>query len=390
MNKNILWLVSWYPNALSPYDGDFIQRHAAAVALRQKVTVIYIKKDDRGSITRHVKIFSSTQNNLHEIIVFYYSVKTRFQFLNKILSALKYKKVYRKVLQKHISKNGKPTLIHVHVALKAGLQALWLKRKFNIPFIISEHWTGYLNEANYSVKDLGIIKRTLLQKIFSNASKVTVVSDVLGKAISSHFKIEKYVIVPNVVDTTIFFYEEKAKTKRVNLVHVSSLKYQKNISAIFEALSLIKKRNYDFRVLIFGTVHKELKTLITSKSLDGFVEFKNEVSQTQLAAYFKISDALILYSLYETFGCVVIEANACGVPAILSDLPVFHEYVTENENGIFVSPNDPLALADTIENFILSQYHFNNKMIAEKATAQFNYDVVAAKFCGIYENVLTS
>ena len=39
---NILWLTSWYPNRISPFDGDFIQRHAHAVASRIPLTVIYV------------------------------------------------------------------------------------------------------------------------------------------------------------------------------------------------------------------------------------------------------------------------------------------------------------------------------------------------------------
>jgi hypothetical protein len=131
--KNILWLVSWYPNALSPYDGDFIQRHARAVALFQKLTVIYVKKDERGSITKNIKIVSSSERNLTEIIVYYHVPSTKFQLLNKIYSVIKYKNVYRNILKKYISQNGKPDLVHVHVALKAGVNALWLKKKFNIP-----------------------------------------------------------------------------------------------------------------------------------------------------------------------------------------------------------------------------------------------------------------
>jgi hypothetical protein len=44
MQKNILWLVSWYPNKLKPFDGDFIQRHAKAVSLFQTLQLFILKK----------------------------------------------------------------------------------------------------------------------------------------------------------------------------------------------------------------------------------------------------------------------------------------------------------------------------------------------------------
>ena len=56
MESYALWLTSWYPTILSPYDGDFIQRHAKAVSLQQKVVIVYVKKDDEGIITKKNKI----------------------------------------------------------------------------------------------------------------------------------------------------------------------------------------------------------------------------------------------------------------------------------------------------------------------------------------------
>lgn len=390
MNKNILWLVSWYPNALSPYDGDFIQRHARAVALFQKLTVIYVKKDERGSITKNIKIVSSSERNLTEIIVYYHVPSTKFRLLNKINSVIKYKNVYRNILKKYISQNGKPDLVHVHVALKAGVNALWLKKKFNIPFIVSEHWSGYLPEAKNGVKNLSLIQKKLLGRILNEAKKNTVVSDELGKAIKKQFELNEYTVVQNVVDTNVFFPTQKIKNNVVQFIHISSLDYKKNIPEIIEAFNLVRKRGYEFRFVIIGPGKQDVIELIEMKSLSKFIEYKNEVPQTELASYLRVSDALILYSHYETFGCVVIEANACGVPAILSDLPVFKEYITENENGILVNTDNPLALADVIENFILAKYTFDNKSIGKKTAERFNYDIIGRQFCQVYENVLTS
>ena len=42
--KKILWLTSWYPNRMDEFDGDFIQRHAKAVALFCRVHVIFVVK----------------------------------------------------------------------------------------------------------------------------------------------------------------------------------------------------------------------------------------------------------------------------------------------------------------------------------------------------------
>lgn len=389
MNKNILWLPGWYPNILSPYDGDFIQRHARAAALFQKVTVIYIKKDEKGIVTQNKKIITSLQHNVNEIIVFYHPVKTGINFLDRFLSAIKYKKTYRKVLSDYIKETGKPDLVHVNIALKAGIQALWLKKVYNIPFVLTEHWTGYLPEAKFGLKDLSIFQKQTIQKIFKASNKITVVSEVLGNAISKQFDIKGYSIVPNVVDTSVFFAQDHPKNSPVQFIHISSLQYQKNVPAIIEAFNLVKKKGYAFRLLIYGPAVSGLKQLVQKNNLGESIQFKNEVPQIELAPALRTSDALILYSHYETFGCVVIEANACGVPAILSNLPVFKEYITAYENGIFVTPDNPAELANKIEDFILGKYKFNKQSIAEKAAKEFNYQTIGSQFAAIYENLLT-
>jgi len=51
----VLWLPSWYPNKLDPFDGDFIQRHANAASLHTKVHVIFVKADEEGKITGNLE-----------------------------------------------------------------------------------------------------------------------------------------------------------------------------------------------------------------------------------------------------------------------------------------------------------------------------------------------
>ncbi|MEO8413150.1 MAG: glycosyltransferase [Ginsengibacter sp.] len=388
MDKHILWLASWYPNALTPYDGDFIQRHARAVALFQKITVIHIKKDEEGKMTTDVQSFSSSQNNLEEIIVFYKPIKTRLHYLNRLLSAIKYKKIYRHILRNYINENGKPDLVHVQVALNAGIQALWLKKNFHIPFIVSEHWTGYLPGVKFGLKDLSILSKKAMQKIFFEAGKITVVSDVLGKAISNQVISKGYIIIPNAVDTSIFFPEYFPVNSTLQFIHISSLAYQKNCSAIINAFKLLKSNGYDFQLLIYGPDKPGLKQLVKENELENCIAFKNEVPQSQLASELRTADALILYSRYETFGCVVIEANACGVPAILSNLPVFKEYIVENENGLFVTPDNPAALAEKVADYILGKYQFDKKSISRKTVEKFSYTIIGKQFYDLYKTLI--
>jgi hypothetical protein len=146
----------------------------------------------------------SSTGNLKEVIIFYHPLKTGVKFLDKLLSSLKYKTIYRAAFKKYFKQEGLPDLVHVHVAMKAGLQALYLKNNFKIPYILTEHWSGFYADAAETVFSLGRWFTHFSRKILKNAMLVLPVADYLRKAINSFEKIN-YEVVPNVVNTSFFF-----------------------------------------------------------------------------------------------------------------------------------------------------------------------------------------
>ena len=81
----ILWLPSWYPNKLAPYDGDFIQRHAKAVSAYIPLHVLHIIRDEKGTITKSLKIEENKSGNLAEVIIYYYSRKRNLKILAEFI-----------------------------------------------------------------------------------------------------------------------------------------------------------------------------------------------------------------------------------------------------------------------------------------------------------------
>jgi glycosyltransferase involved in cell wall biosynthesis len=388
MNKNILWLPSWYPNKLSPFEGDFIQRHAIAASLFNSITVIFIKKDQKGIVTKSIKQEKNTTGNLTEIIIYYSSFKTGISLLDRLLSKRKYNYLYKEAIKKNIEDKGKPALVHIHVALNIIRQAFWLKKKYQIPLIITEHWSGYLPEAKVNINNYSSLYIKGLNQLFTKANHITVVSAVLGEAIKHRLGINNYTVIPNVVDIDIFFPIVKKSIAITTFIHASSLDDNKNPPAIIEAFSIVKTQGYTFKLIIYGPSSESVKELVNIKKLQNEVTFKNEVPQHLLAKDMQQADALILYSKYETFGCVVIEANACGIPAILSSLPVFKEYIIENKTGIFANPNDCKNLADKIISFIQQKDSFSPSEISNYTKGKFSYQIVGKQFDELYRSLI--
>ena len=67
----IIWLTSWYPNQIHPFDGDFIQRHARAVCLHNPVTVFYVSQLSEHNPTKENRNIERINEGVTEKIIFF-------------------------------------------------------------------------------------------------------------------------------------------------------------------------------------------------------------------------------------------------------------------------------------------------------------------------------
>ncbi|MCC7401859.1 MAG: glycosyltransferase [Chitinophagaceae bacterium] len=387
MTKNILWLPTWYPDRISPYNGDFIQRHARAVSEFHRVHVIYVVRDDKGKITFDVKEEEFVTGGFYEKIVYYYTPHYKVKAIEKLISALKYRRIYKKKISEHFKNSGEPALVHIHVALKSGRVARWVKKKFKVPYVISEHWTGYLPEAKDKFQNYPTYVKNAVRKTIGEASGISVVSDYLGSCLEKIFGPLQYKVIPNVVDTELFKPGVSERKQVTQFIHISGLDYQKDPEDILKAFEILKKNGFDFFLTVIGPPKDDLLKMTQQLGLAGQVSFLSEMPQKDLVKFYQGAQALILYSRYETFGCVLIEANACGLPVIVSNLQVFHEIIRENKDGIFVPGENPLLLAERLSWFIRNQQQFDSSAIAIRSQSLYNYKTIGAQFSKWYSSV---
>jgi len=388
MIKYVLWLPSWYPDRNTPYNGDFVQRHAKAVSKFHPVQVIYIVRDEAGSVTRKIFVEESKAGGLSEKIVYYYSPHFRIRFFDKLFSALKSRKLYKEAITDHFQKHGKPALVHVHVAVRTGHVARWIKKKFRIPYLLSEHWTGYLQEARDNFLNYPSYFKNSIGKTVKHSDGISVVSDYLGRSLEMIFGKIDYKVIPNVVDTDIFKPASSEFKQTGHFIHISGLDYQKDPEDILKAFGIVKQKGLSFHLTVVGPEREDLKNLAKELKINDSISFLSEMPQTELVKFMQRSDAFILYSRYETFGCVLVEANACGLPVIVSDIDVFHEIVSSNTNGIFVAKENPELLAEKLIWFLQNKQQFDHDKIMNRARQLYNFKKVGEQFSDWYSSVL--
>jgi len=135
---NVLWITSWYPNKLAPFNGDFIKRHAEAVSLYARVHIIHIVRDEKGLVTKDRLVEEFQNGNLKETIVYYYIEARRPRFIEKILSVSKFDQISKQLVDEEMSGTDKPDLLQVYIGMKAGLAGIYAKKKYNINYIVAE------------------------------------------------------------------------------------------------------------------------------------------------------------------------------------------------------------------------------------------------------------
>src|SRR5687767_9898947 len=128
--------------------GLFMQRHAFAVEEYDTVSVIHLDGSGAGEVKNQLEVIKN--GRVTEYIVYY--SKSRLPLLKYILNGWRYFNYSLKAWNAYRRVMGKPDLVHVHVLTRAGVVALYLKIRYKIPYMITEHWSRYLpgNRKDYS------------------------------------------------------------------------------------------------------------------------------------------------------------------------------------------------------------------------------------------------
>jgi glycosyltransferase involved in cell wall biosynthesis len=195
-----------------------------------------------------------------------------------------------------------------------------------------------------------------------------------------------YFIVPNVVDVNLFKPAQHIKNDAIRFIHISSLNdREKNVSGIIRAFGKALLTNPVMELVIVGEgvdAHK-YRELVRKLKLGEEIKFLGRLASDQIVKEINFSDALLMFSNYETFGVVIIESFACGRPVVTSNAGAIKGYM-RHEFGITVNRKDELALTKAILEFTEQKNKFNSDVIRQFAVNNYSYEKIGEKLAGIY------
>jgi glycosyltransferase involved in cell wall biosynthesis len=153
---------------------------------------------------------------------------------------------------------------------------------------------------------------------------------------------------------------------------------QKNLDRMLQACALAAKSLPGLRLVHFGKSHRDW-------SKWPFVTHRDSVPNTELPAWYRWADALLLPSLSEGFGIVLAEALACGTPCITSNRPAMNEIVTDRWDGLLVDPENVEDIARAIRQIADPSLQARLAAPARTAGIRFDQGVIEAREAGVYD-----
>lgn len=228
-------------------------------------------------------------------------------------------------LYRAIKDNGPYDVVHSHMNFHGGIVALVAKFAGVKKVICHAHNTSdeYLTLKRKVEQSLLVI----LIHLFANRKVACSIE--AGRYI---FKNDNFSLIKNAIDETEFYpaddelqkklYDFKLKNNLENKLiigHIGRFSIQKNHKFILNLAEDLYKNHQEFLIILIGSgpLESEIKELITAKNLNSHIMLLG--SQTNINFWLNLMDIFIFPSLYEGLGVVLIEAQATGVPCIVSD-----------------------------------------------------------------------
>jgi len=252
---------------------------------------------------------------------------------------------------------GRLDIIDAHFAYPDGYAAYLLGRWLKVPFTITLRGTEIRH-----VKDRRFAG--LLMQAVSHAAQVFSVSESLRQLLINHGASPQQIeVVGNGVDTARFSPQDRAACRNALglpanmrvLISVGGLVPRKGFHRVIEVLPRIREVCPDLVFLVVGGASAEgnnrpaLEQLAKALGLEDCVRFLGPRRPDELAAILSAADVFVLATSNEGWANVFLEAMACGLPVVTTDVGGNKEVVSDDSLGIVVPFGDSEALRQAIE-----------------------------------------
>ncbi len=287
----------------------------------------------------------------------------------------------------HINFNlNKPDIVQLYVVWPEGWQALFIKYSWKIPFVISEHWTGYHTEER---GPLPFHIRKYMRFIANRSKLLLPVTKQLLQAMRKLGFNRPASIIPNVVNTEYFKIEKKNSTH--TYLHLSHLdNNHKNIEGILHTWKKFSDQVEDVFLELGGDgdiQHWKKRSLEIGIRPSSIAIF-GTLNQKEVAEKMNTAQTFVLFSNYENLPLVMIEAMASGMNVIATNVGGISEHMGFCKWNKLIDSKNEEQLLNALKESHNEINAVDRPEISNYAIENFSFESVGKQFKQAYEQVL--
>lgn len=172
--------------------------------------------------------------------------------------------------------------------------------------------------------------------IYKSIPMAVVSESTREELVQKGFDQSKIAIVPNAVDTALYRPTDVRHQAAPLIGHLGRLKKYKSVDHLLEAFKIVRMELSEARLVIVGEgdVRPALERKARELGISDATTFTGQVSDTEKVRLLNQMTLSVNCSAKEGWGLTVIEANACGVPVVASDVPGLRDAVLDEKTGL--------------------------------------------------------
>ena len=225
-----------------------------------------------------------------------------------------------------------------------------------------------------------------------SAEAVLVISPRLHRLLLSEgVEEDRLHLIPPGVNPSLFegpFEDPFSGVGRPRILLVGRLAPQKGVSTLVEAAGLLKDPSAKVLLVGDGSERPKLEREAKRIGVGDRVRFEGFVAHERRPAALVHADLLVLPSLYEELGTVLLEAMQAGLPVVASKTGGIPDVIEDGVNGMLVLPGEPEALARAIDRF-LADRDLARRLSegAQQRAKDYDWEVLAERVLAVYQGV---
>jgi len=326
-----------------------------------------------GGITTHIEgLARSLEERGHDVIII--TRKAKFDDKDHGLNVIRIESLFKSsrtldipntLEMEKIIKSETPDVIHSHHAFSPiSLFSLSIGKKLGIKTVLTNHSIQFLYDFDVLWKPSSILLFPIRQLI-NNADHIIAVSQAAARFMS-YFTSKDIEVIPNGINVNEFALVTKEFDGK-SILFVGRLVYRKGLHKLLRIMEYVAHENREAHLTIVGSGYLSLliKVMIRTLNLNKNVTVKKKLLKSELIKLYQGANVFVMPSIYgESFGIVLLEAMACGVPVLASPVGGIPSIIIDGKTGFLLKNRKPSDIAESILN-IISNFELFKKVSVE-------------------------